>query len=879
MSSSRPSLQVQTGSSGSGDVVSISSFTGIGDDEMSDGVATLMEILDYAHYLGIDALKEANLLWMAQEALFSELPLGWSEHEDDNGNIYYYSTRRARPLTRGPQTDGSSWENPIDKHYKSLIQRIRDGKLKPPPGAFDFTVFPLPPPWQTFDNDDAHPYYYNPVTKVTQWEHPLEEKLRKLIAARARRAPSTGPARRPVVAPPPGAPPALRSSARSLVSLPDYEDGSGTPSWPQARRPRRPGTDSPAFHVSSPGSGQPRSPGMHMGPGQPAPPAGQRTPSGFSTPNFASSPAGSSPGAGAGFASPPHAPAIPPAEAARRIQAAARRALARAARRKRREAAEKVRAVCLRWIACETLRRARAERWRARLRSAAALGAVWRMRRARRALLAARAFGRSAGAAAAKIQARSAPLRFAPPRPALSLHARQSAWRRGAARAQLVRLRAERSAYRAFAEARQVYATRIAAAFRGRRLRRRFLAAFARLAGAATVLEAAARRRLARRRLAHLRARRELLSACRGRGGAADGGLVLAAALCLQRIRRHYRWRRRHRAAIAASRAARAAQRARALALAGVGPKGGAPGGSGSGRRRRRAAEHDHVSAATEIQRLWRGFRVRSRLVQGGPGGLPGPGSPAAAWGTPRSTPPGGVSRRTPAAVALWPPAPLPSTGLRPGPRRLVPREAVPARRGALAVGPRRGRHAPARETRSAPGSEPGRKSLSPAARIAPFGPASPSGLPRPASPEAESGSPSAGAGAAGAYSHLSAALTADGTVFLARRSRAAAAAAPAPLASPGPGPSLGPAPAGSSIPSPLRPVRPPSAAAAHGPGRQASPRKAHLHQGSPPRAPALVPAAASSSLPPALPPAPVAPALPAFMRRFIPPAGGAKKG
>jgi hypothetical protein len=56
----------------------------------------------------------SDLLWIAEEALMAaELPSGWGEHVDGDGNAYYWRTV-------GPEKGVSTYENPIDTHHKEL---------------------------------------------------------------------------------------------------------------------------------------------------------------------------------------------------------------------------------------------------------------------------------------------------------------------------------------------------------------------------------------------------------------------------------------------------------------------------------------------------------------------------------------------------------------------------------------------------------------------------------------------------------------------------------------------------------------------------------------------------------------------------------------
>jgi len=67
-----------------------------------------MEIIEYAKYLGMNPIYDADLLWVAAEGLTAPLPAGWAEHEDETGNLYFYND----------ETDESTREHPLDKHYR-----------------------------------------------------------------------------------------------------------------------------------------------------------------------------------------------------------------------------------------------------------------------------------------------------------------------------------------------------------------------------------------------------------------------------------------------------------------------------------------------------------------------------------------------------------------------------------------------------------------------------------------------------------------------------------------------------------------------------------------------------------------------------------------
>ena len=83
------------------------------------GKAPLQEVLEYAEYLGMDPKEDADLLWIAEEALTSVEPEGWIEKMDPNGQPFYYNV----------STGQSSRQHPLDEHYKSLYLKLKTQRM------------------------------------------------------------------------------------------------------------------------------------------------------------------------------------------------------------------------------------------------------------------------------------------------------------------------------------------------------------------------------------------------------------------------------------------------------------------------------------------------------------------------------------------------------------------------------------------------------------------------------------------------------------------------------------------------------------------------------------------------------------------------------
>jgi centrosomal protein CEP164 len=65
----------------------------------------LIEIEDYARYLGLDLEEDKELLYLAKEGLTASLPENWKACTTKNGDIYYFNCLSYT----------SSWSHPLDK--------------------------------------------------------------------------------------------------------------------------------------------------------------------------------------------------------------------------------------------------------------------------------------------------------------------------------------------------------------------------------------------------------------------------------------------------------------------------------------------------------------------------------------------------------------------------------------------------------------------------------------------------------------------------------------------------------------------------------------------------------------------------------------------
>ena len=72
------------------------------------------EVAAHADYLGCDIRAHPKLAWLVEETIEASLPAGWAASEDSQGQLFYYTTR----LGQEPR---STYEHPLDKHFKLLF--------------------------------------------------------------------------------------------------------------------------------------------------------------------------------------------------------------------------------------------------------------------------------------------------------------------------------------------------------------------------------------------------------------------------------------------------------------------------------------------------------------------------------------------------------------------------------------------------------------------------------------------------------------------------------------------------------------------------------------------------------------------------------------
>jgi len=77
--------------------------------------ASVVEMLEYVKGLNIDPIREADMLWIAEEAFNAPLPPGWSEHQDEQGRVYFHNGSSGE----------STWKHPMDDLFREIVDYQR----------------------------------------------------------------------------------------------------------------------------------------------------------------------------------------------------------------------------------------------------------------------------------------------------------------------------------------------------------------------------------------------------------------------------------------------------------------------------------------------------------------------------------------------------------------------------------------------------------------------------------------------------------------------------------------------------------------------------------------------------------------------------------
>mmetsp|Transcript_56815 Transcript_56815/g.122852 ORF Transcript_56815/g.122852 Transcript_56815/m.122852 type:complete len:343 (+) Transcript_56815:74-1102(+) len=141
--------------------------------------AQSIDIRAYAKSIGIDVDVNADLLWVVQEALVADLPRNWTEHEDEEGRIYFFNE----------VTQESSWLHPMDLLYKEVVELVKAVKAERPTASetrFNEAIrghlelvreraAEQLKGWSGPYACDSGQYYYYQPQNVSVWDDPVKQ--------------------------------------------------------------------------------------------------------------------------------------------------------------------------------------------------------------------------------------------------------------------------------------------------------------------------------------------------------------------------------------------------------------------------------------------------------------------------------------------------------------------------------------------------------------------------------------------------------------------------------------------------------------------------------------------------------------------------------
>ena len=82
---------------------------------MGDDATFKAAVIEHAEFLGMQLPQHERFLWLAEEALVSEVQPPWVQYSDDGDHPYYFNN----------DTGESSWENPMDMVFRAKFETLR----------------------------------------------------------------------------------------------------------------------------------------------------------------------------------------------------------------------------------------------------------------------------------------------------------------------------------------------------------------------------------------------------------------------------------------------------------------------------------------------------------------------------------------------------------------------------------------------------------------------------------------------------------------------------------------------------------------------------------------------------------------------------------
>ena len=100
------------------------------DDSDDDFDPKTEDINQYCSIIGLDPIKEPDLLWIAKEGILAKLEPPWKAINQADVGLYYFNF----------ETGDSMWEHPNDQYYRQKVKTEREKMKKKSKKVIKFIV-------------------------------------------------------------------------------------------------------------------------------------------------------------------------------------------------------------------------------------------------------------------------------------------------------------------------------------------------------------------------------------------------------------------------------------------------------------------------------------------------------------------------------------------------------------------------------------------------------------------------------------------------------------------------------------------------------------------------------------------------------------------
>jgi len=138
----------------------------------------------YARYLNLDPDADADLLWIVELAARAPTPVGWTEHFDSQGRLFYYHAERR----------SSWWTHPLEDEHRDVHRRITEfrdrganandmglGGLRGELWQLEAEATEAELSWMEHWDQDGHIFYFNRRERLSSWTDPRPAIRHRLL--------------------------------------------------------------------------------------------------------------------------------------------------------------------------------------------------------------------------------------------------------------------------------------------------------------------------------------------------------------------------------------------------------------------------------------------------------------------------------------------------------------------------------------------------------------------------------------------------------------------------------------------------------------------------------------------------------------------------